>query len=90
MRVIFLVFCFGGFGCQLKGDPVSWSHPEVISTEGVDSFEPIITMDSNGNVIAAWIEEGIVKSRTKSLNGEWSYPSNLSYSGSTKLRLKID
>jgi hypothetical protein len=90
MRLFLFISLFCGIGCQLKGDPVSWATPEVISSEGVDCFEPKVTIDSNGNVLAAWIEDGVVKSRAKPFNGEWSDPSSLSYSGASKLRLKID
>ncbi len=74
-----------------------WSTPVTISTPSVQSYSPMIAMDSAGNVIALWIfeNEGIrnLASAQLPFGGSWSAVSTVSVEDSVVIdhvRLEID
>lgn len=75
---------------QLSALSLTWNVPQTISTLGVDSLSPLVRIDSSGNVDAAWIEGGVVKSSHLPLNGNWSAPAIVSNSGASSLKFVAD
>lgn len=71
-------------------DPLNWGPPESISDVAQDASEPRIGIDENGNLVAAWIENGVVKAKTKSLNAPWEQDSaSVSEHGASSLELVV-
>lgn len=64
--------------------------PTTISTAGVDSSDPRVAMDLNGNSVAIWIENSIINASTLLLNGMWTAPTPLSNSEASSPRLGVD
>lgn len=60
---------------------ITWSTSTTLSTAAQTGSDPQIATDANGNVIAVWVENGTIKSKTKLLNMSWS--STVTISGST-------
>lgn len=72
-------------------DITSWtSPPEVISTSGVNASDAHVKMDSSGNVVAIWLENGTVVSKSHLLNADWGSLSTVSSSGASDLQLVVD
>lgn len=56
-----LVICFAG----------RWpTFPDVISTPRQNASEPQIAVDPNGNLVAVWIESGLLKSNAAIVGGK--------------------
>ncbi len=90
MYVLFSLFALCA-PISLMARHLEWSFPpELLSTEGVNASWPKIGIDPTGNVVAVWMESGIVKSRSKSLMGEWGYAATLSNEGASSVRLVVD
>src|SRR3972149_4405240 len=66
---LFKILVFIPLICAAEQWPVP---PDNISTPGVNASDQHIAIDANGNVIAVWIENGYVKSRSKPISGSWS------------------
>jgi hypothetical protein len=47
-------------------------------------------MDGSGNLVAAWIENGVVMGNTQLFNGSWGTASPVSASGASSLQLVVD
>jgi len=76
---------------QLHSDDLTWGLPQVLSTAGLDASNPRIGMDGNGNLIAAWIENGRVVAKTQPFNGTWEeFPISISEIGASSLELVVD
>lgn len=84
-----LAFFFTIFACsQLMCNDIAWSFPPtLISAASFDASDPQIAMDSSGNVVAAWVENGFVKASTKLVSGSWSTPVILSATGASCPRI---
>jgi len=75
----------------LNAGNVDWSmEPKVLSQNNVDAADPQITIDPVGNSYAIWTENGVVKARNKSFDGEWSSTSTLSGSHASSASLVVD
>lgn len=59
-----------------------WSSATPISTSSSNN-SPVLTMNSSGSAVAAWIdqENGIIQAASLTFGGSWSSPVNLSSSG---------
>ena len=69
----------------------TWSTPaDTISSTGVNASDPHIAMDGSGNVIAAWLENSLVVSKTKLLNDSWSSLDTLSATGASSPKIVVD
>src|SRR5262249_33455725 len=90
MKKILLIF-FEIFGfSHLHSDNISWSSSPM-NLSGVDNASyPKVEIDANGNVVAAWIENGIVKSRNKPFNGNWTSEVSISATNASTLNLVSD
>jgi azurin len=81
-----------------KGIDGKWSTPKTISSPSKSVTNPQIVMNSLGNAIVAWFNNnsggvfyGEIYAATKSLNGNWTAPKNVSgTSGTTSPRLAMD
>lgn len=71
----------------------SFSEPEVLSSSGVDSFEPEVAMDGAGNAIAVWEEVGatetLVRSSFRPQNGDFEPADDISEAGESSIGPEI-
>lgn len=78
----------------IPGYPITntlvWQTPMTISTAGVNASDPKVCMAQSGSVIAAWLENGVVKSSSLPVNGTWSIPVTISGSGASSPKLGLD
>lgn len=81
-----LVFYFQ----PLMADGVIWTFPSTISSIDQDASDPKVGIDSNGDVIAIWIENGFVISSSMPYNGTWTSPTTISGSGASAPQLVVD
>lgn len=78
-------------GTHLFGDALTWQAPQVLSTLGVNATDPRIGMDGSGNLVAAWIENGVVTASTQLFEGSWNNPLvPVSDVGAADLELVVD
>lgn len=74
----------------IAADP--WPNPPAtISTPGQNGSDPQIAVDPNGNIVALWIENGVVMSNWATVGGSWSpiiFP--VSNAGAESPQLQID
>lgn len=86
-KMLWLFFTLVAFS-QVYSDNINWSSPPVtLSGANVNASEPHSAIDANGNVVAVWIENNIVKSSAKPVNGNWT--SAVTVSGSTASSVKL-
>lgn len=64
--------------------------PVALSTSRVDASNPQVVIDQEGTITAAWIENGVIITRSKSIRDSWSRSVSLSGSGATSPSLGID
>jgi hypothetical protein len=70
---------------------IVWSFtPTLVSSASVSASDPQIATDANGNLVSAWIENGVVIAKSKSLNSPWSHASTLSALPATTPRIVSD
>lgn len=76
---------------QLSCTDISWSFPPTtISNASFNSSDPQIATDSNGDVVAVWVENSIIKSSSKPLNMNWTSAVTLSNTNASSPRLVSD
>lgn len=65
--------------------------PDTISTPGQDAFDQQIDGDANGNVVAVWVENGVVQARSAIVGAGWdSTIVALSGSGASDPQIQLD
>lgn len=70
---------------------VTWdSAPTTLSGSSINASDAQIDIDANGNAVAAWIENSLVKSSSKPVSGSWSSTSTLSIATASSVRLVSD
>lgn len=70
---------------------LNWTRPPVVlSGTGVDATNPQIAIDASGNVIAAWVENNLIKASNKPVSGSWSSAVTISGSNSSAVSLVMD
>jgi hypothetical protein len=74
----------------LMADNIIWTFPSAISSPNQDVSDPKVGIDSNGDVIAIWIENGFVIASSLPYNGSWSYPTTISAAGASSPQLAVD
>jgi hypothetical protein len=86
-KMIFLVFsCL-----HVCANDLTWGTPEQLSTMSVDASDPRVGMDASGNLVAVWIENGVVLSKTQLFGDSWSTPAlTASGSGVSEVELIVD
>jgi hypothetical protein len=83
----FALLCFS----RVSGNDINWSFPPVtLSSASVTASSPHVAIDANGNVVAAWLENGFVKASTKLINTSWSAVATVSSSGASAPQLVSD
>jgi len=68
----------------------AWTPPEIISGAMANASDPQIAMDSQGNMAAAWIEDGVVYTSYRPFEGAWETAAALSASTASSPRLALD
>lgn len=87
MKKLFITLLAALSVSQLMCNDIDWSFPpETLSTVGQNATDAQIAMDPNGNSVAVWLENGLVKSKSKPADMPWSAPSTISgFSASSPL-----
>lgn len=76
---------------QLQGSNINWSpSPAILSSMHNNAVDPQLAIDGSGNIIAAWIENGIVLSSSKLVDGDWTPSIGVSAGGGSSVRLVSD
>ena len=89
-RILIILSFFLFYSPQLMAGGVVWTSPATISTSNKNASDPQVGLDNNGNVVAVWVENGFVISKTLPVNGSWSSPTTLSGSGASIPQLVVD
>lgn len=74
----------------VSADQIVWTLPETISSAGSNAFASNVALDGNGNAVALWIEDGLVKTKYKPFQGQWSSATTLSISEASFCSLLMD
>jgi hypothetical protein len=89
-NILILFFMVFPFLRLMSGSPEHWSYPpDTLSSLNQNASDPQIVIDPNGNVVAAWVENGVIKTSTK-IGGVWSGSSTLSGSDASSPKLVVD
>lgn len=76
---------------HLQGTSIGWSsNPTVLSGVNINSSDPQVAIDANGNAIAVWVEGNVLKASTKPVSGNWTAAASVSAAGATSPRLVSD
>lgn len=76
---------------MLIGADVNWAFPPAtLSNTSVSSSDPQIGVDTSGNSVALWVENGLVKASSKPANMSWGTSVTLSNTGASVPRLAFD
>lgn len=73
--ILILLLCVQ---CNLVHGTITWSIPDVISSTNQNASSPQAVIDSQGNATAAWIENNVIKTSSRPVNGTWGTSSTLS------------
>lgn len=86
-KIAFLILCC----LHVCANDLTWGSPVTLSTLGVDSLNPRVGMDESGNIVAAWVENGVVMANTQSFGGSWAMSATpVSSMGASSLQLVVD
>ena len=89
-QIVSIFFTFLLFS-HLHGSNISWSSiPQVLSGSNVNASDPHVAVDTNGDAVALWVENSLVKASSKTVSGNWSAAVTLSATGGTNPRLVVD
>jgi hypothetical protein len=69
---------------------ITWTTPSQISTVGVNASQVKVVSDSNGNVTAAWLENGSVIANSLPSGGSWGTATTLTSVSASSLHLGVD
>lgn len=89
-RIAFFIFflCLG-IRSPLFPSDLQWTSPTTLSTGSGDAADPQIVIDSSGNVVTVWAQEGAIKAVTKR-GVNWSSEAVLASSGGSAPKLGMD
>lgn len=91
MKKIWIVFLSVVSLSPLLGNNINWSFPpDTLSSPSFNATDAQIAIDASGDLIAAWVENGMVKASTKQLNLAWTSPVAISGSGASFPRIVSD
>lgn len=89
-KIMFIIFTFIMFS-HLHANNLSWSSPPtIISGASFNASDSQVAIDANGNVVAVWIENNLVKGSTQPVNGNWTSEVTISATGASSPRLVSD
>lgn len=86
----FLCFFLCVFLTSLTGEDLVWTPPALISSGNSDACDARVAMDSKGNVVAIWIENGILYARNQPINQSWQSIIPISSAGASSPNLVMD
>lgn len=86
LTLFFIVCALTQLSCSPQ---ITWDSPVTLSSTSVDSTDPQVVMDSNGNATAAWLENGVVKASFQPVGMSWGSAQTLSGSGASAPRLAV-
>lgn len=91
MNRIFYFIASMFFISHLASGNINWSFPpEILSRTGINSKDPHVAMDPNGNAVAIWLENGFVNAKFKPAGLNWGTSSTLSGSSASVPTIAID
>lgn len=90
MKKIFILFGALFFFSLLHCADITWSSTQILLSSGQNASDPQISIDSSGNAVAVWAENGFVLARSKPVSGGWGSTTTLSNSGASNPRLTVD
>ncbi len=76
-KILFLFLTLCSSIGTVYGD-ITWSAPTAISTPLTNASNPVVVIDSNNNITAAWVENSVIMSSSFPSGGSWSTPVALS------------
>lgn len=79
-----------GIPCISHGIDPWMTPPTTLSTPAINSQSPRITLDTNGNAAAVWIENQVVVSRRCPVDGDWDEIAVLSATTSSNPQIVMD
>ncbi len=89
-KILCLFFAILTFS-HLHSNNLSWSSPPtILSGVTLNGSDPQVAIDSNGDAVAAWIENSLVKSSSKIVNGNWTAEVTVSATNASSPRLVSD
>lgn len=89
-KILCLLFTLLLFS-HLHSTNITWSStPTVLSGNLINASDPQVAIDKNGNAVAVWIENNIVKSSVKLVSGNWTPEVTVSATGASSPRLVSD
>ncbi|MBX7067288.1 MAG: hypothetical protein K1X28_08665 [Parachlamydiales bacterium] len=63
---------------------INWNYPpNVLSTSGSNASATKVAMDASGNAVAVWLENGVVKAKSKLVSNNWGTIATLSGTGAS-------
>ncbi len=77
-KILFSLISLFSFTQGMANDIVWSIPPTLLSTSNLNASNPQISTDASGNLVALWIENGLVKSKSKLLNMNWDAGATLS------------
>ncbi len=87
--ILVLILALFSFSQGICND-ISWNSPVLVSDLGVDSSDPQVVVDTNGNITAVWVEGSVIKATTFAVGGSPSSIVTLSGSTASYPRIGID
>lgn len=91
MKKIFSIFLLLLTFSKVIATDIQWSFPpDIISSPTASASNPQIAMDSSGNLISIWLENNILKARTKPAGMLWTDTITLSKSQASSPKLVTD
>lgn len=88
-KMLILILTIFAFSQGICND-ISWNSPVLVSDLGVDSSDPQVEVDINGNITAVWVESNVIKATTFAVGGSPSSITTLSGSTASFPRIGID
>lgn len=76
---------------KAMGNNINWSFPPVTLSSGLyEASSPHVAMDSNGNAVAVWVENGFIKTSVKRMGMGWSPITTISLVGASSPKIVSD
>lgn len=91
MKKILFLFSLMLSLSSLHGNNITWSTSSTtLSGSGVNASSPQIAIDTNGDLVAVWVENNLVKAKTQPSGGSWSSAVTISATGASSPSLVSD
>jgi len=91
MKKVWFFFLALSVLARLQGNNINWSSPPtVLSSISQNASDAHVAIDTNGNIVVVWVENGLVKSSSKPVGMGWTTPATLSSTGASSPRVVSD